>query len=186
MGKEISFTEAAGVVGSAGTGGWWFYQKIYKPYSERRKKDKNAISVMFQEIRDRIESVSSDMLERFDALEDNQKLILNIQRRAFFFSGKYGACVYASPELCKVMGHSESEILGYNWVNCIIQDQREYVREAWDNSIEDRTAFDMKYTFKRSDANLQDVLCICFHRYDKKGYVSSVGSIEPVGNPYQK
>ncbi len=91
------------------------------------------------------------ILSKLGEVEESQKLMLNINRVAFWYSDVDGNCVYASPSLVEIVGRSESEILENGWLGFIISEDRERIYEALNFSVENRTIFDETYTFKKSD-----------------------------------
>jgi PAS domain S-box-containing protein len=122
------------------------------------------------------------ILSKLGEVEESQKLMLNINRVAFWYSDVDGNCVYASPSLVEIVGRSESEILGHGWLGFIISEDRERIYEAWNFSVENRTIFDETYTFKKSDGKLITVQAIAFHKKIGELYTGSIGKLEILNN----
>ena len=85
--------------------------------------------------------------QSFEDLNEQQRVSLNLQNVAFWESDKEGKCIYASPSLCKMLGHTESEILNDNWINWIIEEDRKKVTNNWEHFVIQDRAFDMMYSF---------------------------------------
>ena len=123
----------------------------------------------------RMETGIGEIHDRIDHLEEKQKFILNSQNVSFWYSDENGECIYASPNLCKVLRLSESEILGNSWSSNLIKEDSERIYTAWERSIDIRTVFDEIYSFKTNVT----VHAICYHRYNRElVYVGSYGVIE--------
>lgn len=92
---------------------------------------------------------------------------MNLQGLAFWESNDIGECTYVSPGLCKVMGRSESEIMGTAWLGWLHPVDKTRITEAWEYSIKNKSAFDEIYTFKRADNKWQKVWGVAFPRISR-------------------
>jgi len=171
-----------GVVTTAGGGLWAAWVKAIKPYLRSQKIKQAERDKKLTEIRDelkynggtslkdmvlKIDTKTSRMELRLDGLEDNQKLAMNLQGLAFWESNDAGECTYVSPGLCKIMGRSESEIIGSGWLGWLHPDDKNRISEAWEYSIRNKSAFDEIYTFKRADGKWQKVWGVAFPRISR-------------------
>ena len=177
-----------------------FWVKVAKPYLNKRKDKKNELYVMINNIHNelktnggssvkdailRLETGQHKIIARLDGIDESQKISLNLQGTAFWISDEDGGCSYASPGLCKITGHSESDILGNKWIGWVIPAERERLFEAWLFSVENRTVFDEIYTFKRSDGLYQKVWGLCFHKTVNDNHAGSLGKIDAIGEPFK-
>jgi len=199
MAKETSVPEMIGGAATVGGTIWGFWNKIAKPYLEKRKKEKrkyfDMVEAMHAElkfnggssIKDailRLEKGQSAILYKLEDIEENQKISLNINKVAFWYSDSDGGCTYASPQLEIVLGRGSNDILGNKWLAWIIPEDKERIFDAWRFSIENKFVFDEEYTFKRSDGKHQKVWALAFHKTTSSGHSGTLGKIEPIGEPY--
>lgn len=199
MAKETSVAEIAGSITTVSGGLWGFWIKVVKPYFERKKKKQNEIYLMIQNIHSelrfnggssikdavlRLEKGQSTILYKLEDIEENQKISLNINKVAFWYSDSDGGCTYASPQLEIVLGRGSNDILGNKWLAWIIPEDKERIFDAWRFSIENKFVFDEEYTFKRSDGKHQKVWALAFHKTTSSGHSGTLGKIEPIGEPY--
>lgn len=190
---------AAGILVSAGTIGTAAYVKAIKPMRLKMKNKKaelyNMVNSIHKElkfngggsIKDviwQLKETNTKILARIVQLEESQKIALNLQGQAFWLSNEEGLTTYASPTLCKILGHGESDLIGNNWVSWIIPEDRERVFDSWNFSVENGTVFDEQYVIKRSDGKLQKVLSLCFHRVVNNEHSGSIGKVELIGTAY--
>jgi len=101
---------------------------------------------------------------RLDGIEENQKLSMNLQGIAYWVSDNDGKCIYVSPALCKLLGRSESDIVGNNWMAILHPDDKKRIVEAWEFSIENKTPFDEIYSLKTSRNEWVKVWGVAFHK----------------------
>lgn len=199
MAKDISVTEVAGGVTAAGSGLWGFWIKILKPYFERRKKKQNEIYTMIQNIHSelrfnggssikdavlRLEQGQNTILYKLEDIEESQKISLNINKVAFWYSDANGSCTYASPGLERILGWGSNDILGNKWLAWIIPEDKERVFDAWRFSVENGFVFDEEYTFKKPDGKHQKVWGLAFHKTTSIGHSGTLGKLEPIGEPF--
>lgn len=191
--------KVAGILVSFGTIGTGAYMKVIKPWRKKLHDNKmelyNMVNSIHKElkfngggsIKDAIWELKENnkkILARIGHLEESQKIALNLQGQAFWLSNDEGQMTYASPTLCKVLGHGESDLIGNNWVGWIVPDDRERIFDSWNFSVENGTVFDEKYTVKKADGKLQNVIALCFHRKVNNEHSGSIGKIELVGEPF--
>lgn len=188
-----------GIISAGGGIVWASWTKGIKPYIRNQKKKVRERDEKLTEIRDELRynggsslkdmvfkiSKKTDAIEtRLDSIEENQKLSMNLQGIAFWISDEYGNCTYASPALCKVMGRSEQEIMGSNWMGWIHHDDKERVVEAWRFSIEHKAPFDEIYSYKKADGKYQKVWGTAFPRASKNNAIGGLlGKLVAVEEP---
>jgi len=186
-------TEAlVGITISIGTVLWGIYKKKIQPYIKAKKDKRDEVHSMIGNIHKELTfnggSSIKDAVVRIETrlgnIEENHKLSLNIQKIPFWYSNEDGECVYASPELVRVVGHSESDILGNGWAGWIIPEHRERIYDAWEFSVVNSSVFDEYYTFKRADGKRQNVYGLAFHKIVDGIHSGTMGKLEAIGNPY--
>lgn len=164
----------------------WSYNQFIKPAiretKEKKKKLYDMVSKIHHEMNFNNGGSIKDVVNRIEAriknLENNQRVVMNVQNIAFWESNENGFVTYVSPALCKLVGRSESEILGNNWVSCIDPVEKESVFDAWKFSIENNTPFDQEYTYKKESGELVRVWGLAFHRVINNKLVGSLGKLE--------
>lgn len=161
----MNLKEWAGLIGSIGGGGWWVWSKIIKPRLVEEKRNKEEFRKKQKEFQEKVlyeltyagNGSIKNAIRRIDRnvnrLTERQKIAMNMQNIAFWISDEKGMCIYASPELCKVMGRSESEIIGDNWSSWLIHEDKERVFEEWMFAVEHKTVFDSVHSYERSDGS---------------------------------
>ncbi len=186
--------EAAGAVCTIGGGGWAVWTKFLKPRILKSRKKKNELFEMINGIHSelrfnggssikdaiwKLDKKTDTIIWQMNDMKETQKISMNLQGVAYWMSDEDGLIIYASPSLCKLIGRTESDILGNNWIACLIPEDRERIFHAWMNSINNKIPFDETYTCKRADGKYQDVLGIAFH----KSVGGTIGRLEAVGEP---
>lgn len=200
MAKEFGLTEAVATAATAGGGIWGFWTKVAKPYMKSRKEKRDEVYNKIAEIHAelkfnggssikdavlRLERGQQTIITRLDGLDESNRVALIINGTAFWYSNEDGECIYASPGLCKVTGHNESELMGNKWISCVTHGDRKRIFDAWNFSVENRTAFDEVYTFKRADGYYQKVQALCFHKTVNDNHAGSLGKLDAVGEPFK-
>lgn len=189
--------KAVGIITGSSAGFWALWTKIIKPVVKRTKNKREEVFTMIQAIHSELrfngggsikdaiwglKETNKIIIDRIDAMEEAQKISMNLQGQAFWLSNKQGEMTYASPALCKILGHNESDLIGNNWVSWV--DEKDRVFDAWNFSVDNQTVFDELYCIKRGDGKQQKVMALCFHRIVNNTYDGSIGKIEPVGEPF--
>src|SRR5437763_501138 len=62
-----------------------------------------------------------------------------------------GACDYFSTQWTQHTGVSESDLLGWRWLEVLHPDDREPTRKFWTDSVAGRGPYDVEYRVRRSD-----------------------------------
>lgn len=177
----------------------WLWKYIIKPFFYRSKMQRKEMldkinSIHYElkfndggSIKDAIWELKSGMEKidtRLSGIEENQHVSMNLQGIAFWISNDEGECVYASTNLCKLLGRNESELMGSAWLAWIINEDRQRIFDAWEFSVENKSAFDEYYTFKRSDGKKQKVWGLAFHKKINGIHAGTMGKLEAVGEPF--
>lgn len=172
-------------LGLVGTGIWRVFIKVIKPAMKEAKAKKRKLYDMVTKIHHEINynngSSIKDAITRIESrigrLEDNQRIVMNVQNVAFWESDADGLVTYVSPALCKLVGRSESEIMGNNWVSCI---EDKWVFDEWQKSVENNIPFDEEYNYRKPDGSLVKVWGLAFHKVDHGKLIGSLGKLEAI------
>ena len=62
-----------------------------------------------------------------------------------------GACDYFSAQWTQYTGVTESELLGWRWMDVLHPDDRHSTRQLWTDSVAERHAYDVEYRVRRHD-----------------------------------
>ena len=178
------FGKIAGIVISISTAiyaaGMIAWKKIIKPRLDKAKSERLAMMASISAIHLELRTATDRILYEIEDMRETHKITLNAQKVPFWISDKTGSCEYASPELCRIMGHNESEILGLNWIKWLIPEDKQRIREAWEISVKERTAFDEFYTYINSDSTRQKVWGLAFHKTVHGEHAGTIGRLEKV------
>lgn len=116
---------------------------------------------------------------RLDNSVERQKFMLNAANVPFWQSGDKGEYIYISPAMCAMIKRSESELIGFGWVSCITEDDADWVREQWNETIHDKRVFDATWNYNTSGNGKLRVHALAYHTYNKKtgAYMGSYGTL---------
>ena len=149
----------------------------------KQVKDKvfpNGGSSIFDGIT-RLEKNVAEINSKIDSLEDTQKISLNMQKVAFWISEKDGLFDYVSPALCRLLKRTESELLGNNWISCLIKTDVDRIGDAWEAAIQEKRTFDEIFAFidGNEPSDTIRVHGLAFHKIDKtnSNYLGSYGTL---------
>jgi len=159
-----------------------FRDKMNDVWSELRFNGGGSIKDAIFQVKTSVDKIEI----RMDGMEQNQRLAMSLQDIAFWESDENGNCIYASPALCKLLGRSESEILQKGWTAWIHHEDKERIIDSWKSSVEDKTAFDEIYTFKKGDGYWIKVWGVAFPRVSSKNlFGGKMGKLVPIEEPYK-
>lgn len=189
---------AAAIIGTISGGGglvWGLWMKIVKPFLKKRKAKqeiRERKEKAEESYRKKIDDIHNEMkldgngsmktaivnlkkvterIEfRLDGIEEAQKVALNLQGVCYWIGNEAGEWVYASPNLCNLMGRSEQELLSNNWKSWIAAQDKERIVEAWEFSVENKTSFDEMYIIKKSDNSFLKIWSVAFPKIGKNAY----------------
>jgi PAS domain S-box-containing protein len=157
------------------------YTKVVRPFLVEEKKRKEELIKKINEIKGeltfnggsslkdavyRVEGNISQLTKRVGSVEENQRAILNLNNIAYWISNNKGECVEASPGLCKLLGRSESEIVGNNWAAWLVSEDKRRVYDAWEHAMNHHITFDEIYSFVKPDGTIIEVWGLAFHKED--------------------
>jgi PAS domain S-box-containing protein len=195
-GMNIDTAAKVTTISATSIGGIYYaWQKILKPFVSKKKKERKEILSKIQDIHNelkfngggsikdaiwRLENKTDKILIEIDDIKETHKIAMNVEGIPYWISDEEGRYIYASPNLCNIMGHSESEILGNNWTSVIIAEDRERIFSCWNFSVKNRTPFDEIYTFEKTDGSLVKVNGIAFHKTVNGKHTGTLGRLEVI------
>ena len=139
----------------------WRFFKEYNEHKELLLKSNENIETILKELRPNGGSSLKDQLSRIensvDLLDVKVAAVALATNVGYWESDKLGRAVEIGRSLCSILGRSESEIKGSNWVSIMHPQDRESVKEEWDNAVEDSRNFEMTYRFIKPDGSIQKV-----------------------------
>jgi len=190
--------EILGIITAGGGIIWGGWKYGAKPLIAKNKKAKAEWIGKITEIRDELKFNGGSSLKdavyhvknkvdkievRLDVIEGNSRLSMTLQDIAFWESDHTGKCTYASPGLCKIMGRSESEIINNNWTAWIHPEDKDKVIHAWAISVNEKSAFDEIYRYKKSDGFWVKVWGVAFPMINVYG--GKMGKLVQIEQPYK-
>ena len=187
------------VIETAGKGIGWFWKNLIVPRLNKSKLERQEMLAKINSIHDELKFNGGGSIKdaiwdlkksvtlidtKLNGIQENQHVALNLQGIAFWISNEQGGCEYASTNLCKLLGRNESEILGNGWVGWVISEDRKRIFEAWEFSVENKSAFDEYYTYKKSDGKFQKVWGLAFHKKIAGIHAGTMGKLEAIGETF--
>lgn len=76
-----------------------------------------------------------------------QTKLLNDSSIASFQCDPVGECTDVNDAYLKLVGRDRDEVLGSNWLNCIDLENRDLVKQVWEDSIYNRRIFELRYRY---------------------------------------
>lgn len=119
-------------------------------------------------------------IERNLTLQDQKvsALVKSLPMGTWTFDAE-GKCIDVNIQLCRMIDRVESELLGDNWINHIVE--REMVRDEWERAVEGKMDFNMSYTFILPDKSTKLVQCVAFQLRNEKGLlIGFLGTLNEV------
>ena len=191
--------ETVATIEVTGKGIGWLWNNVIKPRLYKSKLERQEILNKIKDIHSEVKYNGSTSLKdailrienqvytidtKLNGIQENQHLAMNLQGIAFWVSNEKGECEYVSTNLCKLLGRNESELLGNAWLAWVVQEDKERIFESWKFSVENKSAFDEYYTFRKSDGKKQKVWGLAFHKKIAGIHSGTMGKLEALGDPF--
>jgi two-component system sensor histidine kinase/response regulator len=162
---------------------WQFWLK--KRLTEMKDLFK-TIKIISEEFRPNGGSTLRDAINRIEyrlSVEQQKTMaIIKSMPLGTWLSDRDGKYVDVNRSMCRIMGRTESEILGDNWSNWLHIDDKERVWEEWERSVASKLSFEMTYRFIRPDGKVQRVHAVAYQLRDDRGdLVGFLGTLYAVG-----
>ena len=177
---------------------WGSWTKVIKPWFEETRESREQITKMtshIESISEKLEKVSKELRPNGGgSIKDQVKQIANdikiirVERDATFYlskdssfksdgKGYYTSVNYA---LSQLVGVPESELLGLGWLNYISLEDKDRIKEEWENIIESGKEISLFYGIKNpTTMEVIPVKCRAVINRDNNKILSVIGTIEP-------
>ena len=93
-------------------------------------------------IKDQIKQIATDV--KTICVERDATFLLS--KEPMFKNDDRGYCILANNALCQLYGVSQEQMLGLGWLNYIMEEDKERIKEEWMNVIETGTEISSYYT----------------------------------------
>lgn len=205
MGLEVFNTETVETV--AKNVGFWgviigsiiaFFKKIVVPiwkffreYNDHKTlllKGNENIENILKELKPNGGSSLKDQISRIEAnlelIDVKVAAVAIASNVGYWKSDSKGNAIEVGKSLCAILGRTESEIKGSNWVSSIHTSDRIAVKNEWDSSVRDNRNFEMNYRFVKPDGSIQKVKGSAFAIIKDNTLQGFFGTLVKDGEPY--
>lgn len=146
------------------SGIYLIYRKVVKPVFEYVKEwRKTAIQVekIFEELTPNGGTSVKDKIDKIDTsltyVSERLRAYLADVSEAHFETDAQGNYIRVNRTYTRLVGREPSEVLGKGWHNCIYQDDRESVIQAWEDSIDDSRELVIRFRFETPSGEIVPV-----------------------------
>ena len=156
-----------------------FYKKVLKPTI----KWITRWNTMFKEFIPDSGKSMKDQVTNIEILACYLKSVQDAQIRldnlAIITCNGGGRCISVNKSWCDLSGLTQNEALGWGWLNAVLTEDRERVKEDWITAINDNSEFNSTYKFiNKVTKDVFNVEAICLiTRNSQKEVVSIVGTV---------
>lgn len=183
---------------------WGVWSKIIKPIliESRIKREKLAKAIEhIDTIAFSLEEVSKELKPNGGgSIKDQVKQIaldvktirverdatFHLSKDAMFKSDEKGFCVLANSSLCNIYGTTPDQMLGLGWLNFVVEDDRERIKDEWFSAIESGKEILSYYTIINQETRRKiGVRYKAIINRDNIGIISVIGIVEQK-NDYEK
>ncbi|HNO70136.1 MAG TPA: PAS domain-containing protein [Bacteroidia bacterium] len=166
----------------------WRFFKEYNEHKELLLKGNENIENILKELRPNGGSSLKDQLSRIensvDLLDVKVAAVAIASNVGYWKSDSKGNAIEVGKSLCAILGRTESEIKGSNWVSSIHTSDRIAVKNEWDSSVRDNRNFEMNYRFVKPDGSIQKVKVSAFAIIKDNTLQGFFGTLVKDGEPY--
>lgn len=166
----------------------WKFFKEYHDHKALLIKGNENIDAILKELRPNGGSSLKDQISR---IENNIELLdIKVASVAlatnvgYWKSDSRGHVVEVGRSLCIILGRTESEIIGNNWINIVHPEDRDRVKEEWDSSVADSRNFELVYRMVKSDGSIQKVKGVAYAIVKNYNLIGYFGTLIKEGEPY--
>ncbi len=100
-----------------------------------------GLKLEISEMKSSINDKQANLVAKFTAMLDQPN------SPPIFESDKDGQCIWVSSSYVSMVSRPASEILGWGWLNSIHEGDLEQVKERWQECVNEKRIFDLKYRF---------------------------------------
>lgn len=166
----------------------WRFFKEYNEHKELLLKGNENIDAILKELRPNGGSSLKDQISRIenniDILDVKVAAVALATNVGYWKSDANGKAIEVGRSLCSILGRTEAEIKGSNWVTIIHPNDREAVKSEWDSAVEDGRDFEMVYRFVKPDGSIQKVKVLAFAIIKDNTLQGFFGTLVKDGEPY--
>ncbi len=113
--------------------------------------------------------------------EQRYQILAHISPVGIFRTDSNGATTYVNPKWCEIVGISAEESLGDGWLKAVHPDDRERLRQGWQEATQLRRPSWSDYRFVRSDGTVVWVMGQATPEMDSEGQIAGyVGTITDI------
>ena len=128
-------------------------------------------------IKDQVKQIATDV--KTICVERDATFLLS--KEPMFKNDEHGYCILANNALCQLYGVSQEQLLGLGWLNYIIEEDKERIKEEWLNVIETGTEIASYYTIINQITNEEVPVKYraIINKHNGK-IISAIGNVERV------
>lgn len=166
----------------------WRFFKEYNEHKELLLKGNENIDAILKEFRPNGGSSLKDQISRIenniDILDVKVAAVALATNVGYWKSDANGKAIEVGRSLCSILGRTEAEIKGSNWVTIIHPNDREAVKSEWDSAVEDGRDFEMVYRFVKPDGSIQKVKGSAHAMFKDDKLIGFFGTLIKEGEAY--
>ena len=166
----------------------WRFFKEYNEHKELLLKCNENIDAILKELRPNGGSSLKDQLSRIensvDLLDVKVAAVALATNVGYWKSDANGKAIEVGRSLCSILGRTDSEIKGSNWVTIMHPNDREIVKSEWDSAVEDGRDFEMVYRFVKPDGSIQKVKGFAHAMFKDDKLIGFFGTLIKEGEAY--
>ena len=166
----------------------WRFFKEYNEHKELLLKGNENIDAILKELRPNGGSSLKDQIYRIenniDILDVKVAAVALATNVGYWKSDANGKAIEVGRYLCSILGRTEAEIKGSNWVTIIHPNDREAVKSEWDSAVEDGRDFEMVYRFVKPDGSIQKVKGSAHAMFKDDKLIGFFGTLIKEGEAY--
>ena len=128
-------------------------------------------------IKDQVRQIATDV--KTICVERDATFLLS--KEPMFKNDERGYCILANNALCQLYGVSQEQMLGLGWLNYIIEEDKERIKEEWINVIETGTEISSYYTIinQVTDEEVPVKYRAIINKHNGK-IISAIGNVEKI------
>ena len=157
------------ILGILAKGGFWLFKFLKRQY-ENISKVHHQVEVIFKEItpngggsiKDKVNSMSKEISANTQMTEQifhRQRWMMDHRQEAIFEAQNSGEISWVNKPYCKLSGRDSTDLLGHNWKNTILEEDRDRVVSNWDSCVKDERQFEDEYRLIVPDGRVIKVFC---------------------------
>lgn len=171
------------IIGILAKAGYLTFKFLKKQY-ENILRVHHQVEVIFKEItpngggsiKDKVNVMSKEISTNTQMTEQifhRQRWMMDHRQEAVFEAQLTGEIAWVNKPYCKLSGRDSNELIGHNWKNTILEEDRERVISNWDSCVKDGRQFEDEYRLVIPDGRIIRVTCSA-SLVEKHGYLGSI------------